>query len=97
MRLRSGDVAARPGVAETINQARAAGHKVAHAHLRHLNPFPKNLGAILKNYKRVLIPELNTGQLRTSLLATNTACASDARCCSRVVSKNSWHSDVRWP
>ncbi|HKZ92771.1 MAG TPA: 2-oxoacid:acceptor oxidoreductase subunit alpha [Candidatus Limnocylindrales bacterium] len=40
------------------------GHSVAHAHLRHLNPFPRNLGAVLSAYRRVLIPEINTGQLR---------------------------------
>lgn len=39
------------------------GYKVANAHLRHLNPFPKNLGEFLKNYKKVLIPEVNLGQL----------------------------------
>lgn len=39
------------------------GEKVAHAHLRHLRPFPKNLEVILKNYKQVLIPEINNGQL----------------------------------
>jgi 2-oxoglutarate ferredoxin oxidoreductase subunit alpha len=41
------------------------GHKVAHAHLRWVNPFPSNLGEILKSYKKVIIPELNMGQLRT--------------------------------
>ena len=40
------------------------GKSVAHAHLRYMNPFPKNLGDILKNYEKVLVPELNTGQLR---------------------------------
>lgn len=39
------------------------GHAVAHAHLRYLRPFPRNLGDVLKRYKTVLIPELNTGQL----------------------------------
>lgn len=39
------------------------GHEVSHAHLRYLRPFPKNLGAILKNFGKVLIPELNNGQL----------------------------------
>lgn len=39
------------------------GHAVAHAHLRYLRPFPKNLGSILRNYDHVLIPELNNGQL----------------------------------
>jgi 2-oxoglutarate/2-oxoacid ferredoxin oxidoreductase subunit alpha len=39
------------------------GHKIAHAHLRYLRPFPKNLGAILQNYKTILVPEINNGQL----------------------------------
>jgi 2-oxoglutarate/2-oxoacid ferredoxin oxidoreductase subunit alpha len=40
------------------------GHAVAHAHLRHLNPFPRNTGDVLSSYRKVLIPEVNTGQLR---------------------------------
>ncbi len=40
------------------------GKSVAHAHLRWINPFPRNLGEVLKRYDNVLIPELNTGQLR---------------------------------
>ncbi|MEO5674812.1 MAG: 2-oxoacid:acceptor oxidoreductase subunit alpha [Chitinophagales bacterium] len=39
------------------------GYKVAHAHLRHLRPFPKNLGEILHNYDKILVPEINNGQL----------------------------------
>ncbi len=39
------------------------GYKVAHAHVRYLSPFPKNLGEILANYKTVVVPELNNGQL----------------------------------
>jgi 2-oxoglutarate ferredoxin oxidoreductase subunit alpha len=39
------------------------GHQVAHAHLRYIRPFPKNLGEILKNFEHVLIPEINNGQL----------------------------------
>jgi 2-oxoglutarate/2-oxoacid ferredoxin oxidoreductase subunit alpha len=46
-------------VAELLHE----GYAVAHAHLRYLRPFPKNLGAILKNYEQVLIPEINNGQL----------------------------------
>ena len=38
--------------------------KVAHAHIRHLNPFPANTGEVVHAYRRVLIPELNMGQLR---------------------------------
>ena len=41
------------------------GLSVAHCHLRWLNPFPRNLEKILRSYKKVLIPELNMGQLRT--------------------------------
>ena len=46
-----------------VRRARSAGSKVAHAHLRWLNPFPANLGDVLKSYDRVLIPEMNMGQL----------------------------------
>jgi 2-oxoglutarate ferredoxin oxidoreductase subunit alpha len=41
-----------------------SGASVAHAHLRYLNPFPRNTGDVLSGYRRVLIPEINTGQLR---------------------------------
>ncbi|WP_212000191.1 2-oxoacid:acceptor oxidoreductase subunit alpha [Chitinophaga sp. HK235] len=41
----------------------AEGHQVAHAHIRHMRPFPKNLGEILHSYDKVLIPEINNGQL----------------------------------
>ena len=41
----------------------AAGHPVAHAHLRHLNPFPANTEDVLRSYRQVLIPEVNLGQL----------------------------------
>ena len=41
-----------------------AGLAVAHAHLRYLNPFPRNLGELMNRYKKVLIPELNMGQLK---------------------------------
>jgi 2-oxoglutarate ferredoxin oxidoreductase subunit alpha len=41
----------------------AEGLSVAHAHLRYINPMPKNLEQVLRNYKHVLVPELNSGQL----------------------------------
>ncbi|MCA9083791.1 MAG: 2-oxoacid:acceptor oxidoreductase subunit alpha [Planctomycetaceae bacterium] len=50
-------------VRTAVRQAQKDGRSVAHAHIRYLNPFPKNLGQILKSYKKVLIPELNLGQL----------------------------------
>lgn len=49
--------------------SRRAGIKVAQAHLRHLNPFPKNLGEVLKSYDRVIVPEMNLGQLSLLLRA----------------------------
>ena len=44
--------------------------EVAHVHIRHLNPFPSDLGEILTRFKKVLIPELNTGQLRQLIRST---------------------------
>jgi 2-oxoglutarate ferredoxin oxidoreductase subunit alpha len=52
-----------------VESCLSQGHKVAHAHLRWLNPFPSNLGDVLKSYKTVIIPELNMGQLRTLIRA----------------------------
>jgi len=46
-----------------LRRVRGAGKKVAHAHLYHLNPFPKNTGDVLKRFSRVLVPEMNNGQL----------------------------------
>ncbi|RMG97198.1 MAG: 2-oxoacid:acceptor oxidoreductase subunit alpha [Chloroflexi bacterium] len=52
------------GAARTaVSLAQSRGLSVAHAHLRYLNPFPRNLETILRSYKRILIPELNYGQL----------------------------------
>ena len=45
------------------------GHAVAHAHLRHLNPLPRNTGEVLAGYRQVLIPEINSGQLRLLIRA----------------------------
>lgn len=44
-------------------QLQSEGHKVSHAHLRYVRPFPKNLGEILKNFEHVIVPEINNGQL----------------------------------
>jgi 2-oxoglutarate/2-oxoacid ferredoxin oxidoreductase subunit alpha len=46
-----------------VRRIRKSGGKVSHAHLRYLNPFPCNLGDVLRSYDRVLIPEMNLGQL----------------------------------
>ena len=50
-------------IGAAIRSARRAGHDVAQAHLRHMNPFPANLGEVLRRYDKVLVPEINLGQL----------------------------------
>ncbi len=50
-------------ITAAVDELRAQGKKVASVHLRHLNPFPSNLGEILKSYRKVLVPEMNNGQL----------------------------------
>jgi 2-oxoglutarate ferredoxin oxidoreductase subunit alpha len=50
-------------IAAACMQARLDGHAVAHAHLRHLNPLPRNTGEVLRAYENVLVPEMNLGQL----------------------------------
>ncbi|MCE2846083.1 MAG: 2-oxoacid:acceptor oxidoreductase subunit alpha [Sphingobacteriales bacterium] len=50
-----------------VKEARAKGLDVSHAHLRYINPFPKNLGELLYNFDKVLVPEMNTGQLNSIL------------------------------
>ncbi len=52
-----------------VRRVQAGGHKVARAHLRHLHPFPANTGEVLARYRRVLVPEMNMGQLRMLLRA----------------------------
>lgn len=50
-------------IGEACRRARRKGTKVAHAHLRYLNPFPANLGEVLRRYSKVVAPEMNLGQL----------------------------------
>jgi 2-oxoglutarate ferredoxin oxidoreductase subunit alpha len=50
-------------VAAGVRRVRKDGGRVAHAHLKYLNPFPLNTGEVLKRYERVLVPEINLGQL----------------------------------
>ena len=56
-------------IREAVDQCNKAGLSVAHAHLRHMNPFPANTGDVLRRYKRVLVPEMNGGQLSMLLRA----------------------------
>ena len=52
-----------------MRRARLEGHKVACAQLRHLNPLPSNTGDVLRSFDRVLVPEMNSGQLAQVLRA----------------------------
>ena len=52
-----------------VRRARLAGHKVACAHIRHLHPLPSNTGDVLRSFDRVVVPEMNTGQLAQVLRA----------------------------
>ncbi len=56
-------------IGAAVEVSRRNGVKVAQAHLRHLNPFPKNLGDVLRSYRIVLVPEMNLGQLSMLLRA----------------------------
>ncbi|MFF8960586.1 2-oxoacid:acceptor oxidoreductase subunit alpha [Streptomyces sp. NPDC014894] len=56
-------------ITAAVRRLRAEGVPIAQAHLRHLNPFPANLGEILAHYRRVVIPEMNLGQLNTLIRA----------------------------
>jgi 2-oxoglutarate/2-oxoacid ferredoxin oxidoreductase subunit alpha len=50
-------------IAAAARRVRVKGKKVAHAHLRHLNPFPRNMEEVVRRYEKVLVPEMNSGQL----------------------------------
>ena len=56
-------------ISGAVDRARDRGEKVAQVHLVHLNPFPSNLGAVLRRYPKVLVPEMNLGQLSRLLRA----------------------------
>jgi 2-oxoglutarate ferredoxin oxidoreductase subunit alpha len=50
-------------IRKAVLKLQKAGHEVSHIHLRHISPFPENLGELLRGFDRVIVPELNTGQL----------------------------------
>jgi 2-oxoglutarate ferredoxin oxidoreductase subunit alpha len=56
-------------IASAVERLQAEGKSVSAAHLRHLNPFPKNLGEILRGFETVIVPEMNLGQLCTMIRA----------------------------
>ncbi|MBV1900316.1 MAG: 2-oxoglutarate ferredoxin oxidoreductase subunit alpha, partial [Kordiimonadaceae bacterium] len=57
-------------ISEAVKVARADGVSVSHIHIRHIHPFPSNLGKLLQGYDKILVPEMNTGQLKTVLRDT---------------------------
>jgi 2-oxoglutarate ferredoxin oxidoreductase subunit alpha len=50
-------------ITAALNAQRTLGRRIGHVHLRHMNPLPKNLGEVLTRYRRILVPEMNMGQL----------------------------------
>ena len=56
-------------ITAAMKPMREKGHRIGHVHLRYLNPLPRNLGYILKRYKKILVPEMNMGQLSMILRA----------------------------
>jgi 2-oxoglutarate ferredoxin oxidoreductase subunit alpha len=68
-------------IGAAMRTVRAEGHKVARVHITHLNPLPSDLGDVLRRYKRVLVPEMNLGQLTRVLRAEYLV---DCRCISKV-------------
>ncbi len=54
-------------IQQAVRRARERGADVSHIHLRYLWPLPRNLGPLLRSYERILVPEMNTGQLKTIL------------------------------
>ncbi|MFE0516744.1 2-oxoacid:acceptor oxidoreductase subunit alpha, partial [Streptomyces sp. NPDC058964] len=68
-------------ITAAVRRLRTAGESIAQAHLRHLNPFPGNLGAVLKRYDKVVIPEMNLGQLALLIRAKYLV---DAHSCNQV-------------
>ncbi|MFM6853672.1 MAG: 2-oxoglutarate ferredoxin oxidoreductase subunit alpha, partial [Sphingopyxis sp.] len=52
---------------QAVRRARAKGVDVAHVHIRHIWPLPANLGELLNSFDTVIVPEMNTGQLKTLL------------------------------
>lgn len=68
-------------ITAAVRRVREQGHDIAQTHLRHLNPLPANLGEVLRGYHRVIVPEMNLGQLTMLLRSTYLV---DARCWSKV-------------
>jgi 2-oxoglutarate ferredoxin oxidoreductase subunit alpha len=78
-------------IVAAVERLRRRGVRVAHAHLVHLNPFPPNLGDVVRRYRRVLVPEMNLGQL-TSMIRSEFLV--DARVISKVQGQRFLYSEI---
>ena len=72
-------------IQSAAQRLRKDGKQVAHAHLTHLNPFPRNLGDVLGRYDRVLVPEMNLGQLLKLIRAEFSSTRSATTACEAPV------------
>ena len=54
-------------IKQAVRRKRAEGVDVAHVHIRHIWPMPKNMAELLKSFDKIIVPEMNTGQLKTIL------------------------------
>ncbi|MGH9127328.1 MAG: 2-oxoacid:acceptor oxidoreductase subunit alpha [Acidimicrobiales bacterium] len=77
--------------AAAVERLRRRGVRVAHAHLTHLNPFPANLGGVLARYPRILVPEMNLGQLTALIRARFLV---DARAVTKVQGQRFRYSEI---
>lgn len=71
-------------IREAVERLRDEGHAISHAHIRYIHPFPENLQSILRGFKKILVPEINTGQLAFILRGEFLV---DARPCGRVTGR----------
>jgi 2-oxoglutarate ferredoxin oxidoreductase subunit alpha len=78
-------------IAAAVERLRRRGRRVAHAHLVHLNPFPANLGQVLTRYRKVVVPEMNLGQLA---MLVRSEFLVDARPISKVQGQRFLFSEV---
>jgi 2-oxoglutarate ferredoxin oxidoreductase subunit alpha len=74
-----------------VRRARESGHRVAVAHFHHVNPLPANTGEVLRSYERVLLPEMNSGQLAKVLRAEYLV---DVESYSKVKGQPLWASEI---
>jgi 2-oxoglutarate ferredoxin oxidoreductase subunit alpha len=78
-------------IVAAVERLRRRGLRVAHAHVVHLNPFPPNLGEVVRRYRRVLVPEMNLGQLTSMIRAEFLV---DARVISKVQGQRFLFSEI---